>query len=1011
MSHFVCRITPRLLILLIACSGCRLWTVEPLPLPIRDTLSPDMLAAMRQQLDRDDWRPNPEWAPLEVTFEEATSRRLFKANRWIFGSRAVDDAVNRLDSAAPTSTDTATPKDPAATEVAGHPDTDSDQQTERRWDGFWPLNVEQVVDSLDVGQRSHSTRLGSGGLGREYLRRLATENNLSGWNAAILLAQRDPASAREFLPVLQQLVDSYPRQTKSESFNETSPPKTHHGDDQQSQDESEQAATDGESIEALVERVTQQLTEELNRTKPPLSPENQPAKKPPQSQSAKLVESVLERVQSLTPSGESDGKQDDPGNISESMRDAAVEAWCLVLATSGDDPLQSLAPAGKMLERADLPNRIRGELYRSLAIHISPALLPRLSNALRVAGDGERVLLPVRRAAAESCLIHAFANRATDKAGSPDSQASNNTYDSSRWPPTIINCRSDRDGTIRRIFGRWAAIAGYEGDEADAASILEDQLNDRLSQVRSDALISLGWLGTAEALATLKDQSQRPEPLVRAAAVSGLARWGTDELAPFIADESSLVRQAVARQFAADPSTRSFFLIRELLSDADLQVQSAAVRTIANWPDDPALTLLLIALRDGSAPTRRIAFEEIRRRRTVGEAFATFDSPHREQREKAVAELGTRLDITLHFSNRFELASIKLHHETDEVFERDVESLLLTVTDRSLSANSPQRAAAVERLLQLRPADVPLIENFVMKNAGRDDLFVLRELLPQLSPAHAALRDLDEPELSKKRYAAQQLRQSAATASLSPLMLQRLLPHLHGRQDMLIWRDAMTAVMHDATDGNAQVALRALNDERGDIRKLGCDFILRHPQPKFATWLQQLKLFNDADKRVRLAAIEAAGQCGNPTVLADQFDTANPAEQPAETKTRVPGLRSLLTHSDTDTRIRTVISMAQLGDRQGMEELARLSWSPEHGTRQIAVQAMGKTNSTWFIEPLIRRGWTERHVDVRRAILNSLNQLTLPGKRPANLLDESGYDVKIKAWLEWWEAGRQTRNG
>jgi hypothetical protein len=101
--------------------------------------------------------------------------------------------------------------------------------------------------------------------------------------------------------------------------------------------------------------------------------------------------------------------------------------------------------------------------------------------------------------------------------------------------------------------------------------------------------------------------------------------------------------------------------------------------------------------------------------------------------------------------------------------------------------------------------------------------------------------------------------------------------------------------------------------------------------------------------------------------------------------------------------------MAHLGDRQGTQELSRLSWSSESRIRLEAVRAMGETERTLFIEPLIRRGWTERHVDVRRAILNSLNQLTLPGKRPTNLVDENGYDAKIKTWLEWWETGHQTR--
>jgi HEAT repeat protein len=170
----------------------------------------------------------------------------------------------------------------------------------------------------------------------------------------------------------------------------------------------------------------------------------------------------------------------------------------------------------------------------------------------------------------------------------------------------------------------------------------------------------------------------------------------------------------------------------------------------------------------------------------------------------------------------------------------------------------------------------------------------------------------------------------------------------------------------------------------------------------------QLRLFHDDDKRVRLAAIKAAGRSGNLRVVDDISPNTRHLEERPNGGERLLGLRSLLTDSDSDIRMAAIISMCHLADRQAMQELIRLSWNHETQIRVRAVRAMGETGISRFIGPLIHLGWTERHSDVRRSLLASLQQLTLPGKRPAGLCDESRYDVKIKAWLDWWEQNQRS---
>ena len=83
--------------------------------------------------------------------------------------------------------------------------------------------------------------------------------------------------------------------------------------------------------------------------------------------------------------------------------------------------------------------------------------------------------------------------------------------------------------------------------------------------------------------------------------------------------------------------------------------------------------------------------------------------------------------------------------------------------------------------------------------------------------------------------------------------------------------------------------------------------------------------------------------------------------------------------------------MSYLDDLQAMQDLMRMNWNPD------AVEGMGASGHSRFIEQLIRREEDEQHTEVRHSILHSLEQLTLPGKRPPGLLDEFAYDAKIQS--------------
>lgn len=1078
------------------CAGCQSWRVDQLT--FGRPLSPEMVDALRQQLSHDSWRPNPDWTLLEPNAPTNAAGNQPGAFRWQLGSRLVDDVINQLDSVEslqeneretatseapqngallkPPSDDAGEVKDSGEVESTAAKSADADDADQsgeppavpaERWDGFWPLNVGEVLDVLDRRPgHSNASNGAATGLGTQYLIELAGEETLSGQNAAILLARRDPAAAAPFLPVLERLASSIPESVgkSPQSAGRSDPAASSAGNEHARGSHS--GAYSPESAEELLDRLVSQLQSNTDRNETPAAKRRNAGEET--SRPADLVRRAIAHVQRIRDDRQLQKETGGPNQVSISMRAAAAEAWCLALATVASDPFQQMAPPGRLLERSDLPNAVRAELFRGLARRIPPSRIPRLGNALRVSADGRRVPLEVRRAAIDGCLIHALHKASADTNGRTPKGASNDgtanrrphrPYDPSLWPTTVLNCQTDPDRAIRRTLGRWLAFVNYRGEypstspqrqpgpgrlgATDAFSILEAQLHDRDPRVRDDALVSLGLLGTEAARLELRRQAERPEEMVRAAAVRGLAQWGVDEFAFLARDPSFLVRQSVAEQLGRFPSARAALLLRNLLSDRDLTVQLAVVDNLADWPDSLALPLLLEGLRRGSRPTRRAAFAGLRRRRRVSDSFPSFDSVHGSDRDQAVIDLAARLDVPLGYLERLSAEQVGMRWRPDSVRVGDVEADLRLVTDPNAAADSAQHAKALARLKQLEPSDVPIVEEYLLRTNPPGAAVVYRDVLPSISPAHRALADLQQRDVQARRRAASRLRELSAERSLSRLAVRRLAEHLNSRQDTLVWRDAMAAAMPDAAEENGQIALRALNDTRPEIRLLGCAYVRRHPRPAYADWLIRLELVHDPDKRVRLAAIEAAGHCGNRRAL-DGFARSVPgsgapiAEMTSDSggqagfspkqkyrekpfrpldhdsaahawnglpnpSNRAPGLRSLLTDSDPDVRVAAVISMCHLGDPAAIEELIRLSWNPDARLRARAVRAMGETRNSRFIEPLIRRGWTEQNVDVRRTILASLAQLTLPGKRPAGLVDEITYDAKIRQWLDWWE--------
>src|SRR5262249_21648188 len=101
------------------------------------------------------------------------------------------------------------------------------------------------------------------------------------------------------------------------------------------------------------------------------------------------------------------GRTPAPVELSQNMRLAAAEAWCLVLGVAHEDPETALAPAGHALEDGKLPASVADELRRGIARRVRPDRIPGLVAALASSNTDSPKAIEIRRAAAEACVIHA----------------------------------------------------------------------------------------------------------------------------------------------------------------------------------------------------------------------------------------------------------------------------------------------------------------------------------------------------------------------------------------------------------------------------------------------------------------------------------------------------------------------------------------------------------------------------------------------------------------------------
>jgi HEAT repeat protein len=531
-------------------------------------------------------------------------------------------------------------------------------------------------------------------------------------------------------------------------------------------------------------------------------------------------------------------------------------------------------------------------------------------------------------------------------------------------PQIVVDMRSDDDPRVRAEALAMLAARRYP----DALDYLCAALHDVNLSVRLAAIRGLGELNDEKARAELAELLKDRAELVRAEAVSASA-WHGPQSAVFAAarDPSWRVRLKVAVALTHYADADGAAAARRMLNDPSAEVQRQVVRSLASWPLDLAVPVLLDALARDAVSVRKLAAEQLAARwpGPSPSAFPCEAPPAR--RAEALAELRARYQRELGGLSSFtvpvnQAGKPDVHAKADDLHV----SQSLAVGDfAALAALGPDVVGALERLAIDRNMTLPEP--------------VYHNVLPRHSPAFAALERLHGGDLNQRRQAAEDLAAAARTHSPGPLATARLSALMTTETDPVVWTRALEAIDNESGEPAVRMARLALSQNSGEVRRKACEFLTSHPDPGHKPFV--LPLLNDPEQPVVIAAIRALGAAGRMTNTA--------------------ALKNELAASSEDIQLAAAIALARLHDQAGEDALQRLSYSRDIRIRSQLAQSLGELGEVRFASILVRL-LDDSKATVSHAALVSLPRVT--GHDVAQSADGTTVltNEQMARWKKWW---------
>ena len=247
----------------------------------------------------------------------------------------------------------------------------------------------------------------------------------------------------------------------------------------------------------------------------------------------------------------------------------------------------------------------------------------------------------------------------------------------------------------------------------------------------------LGELDDPKAQSSLAELLKDRAELIRAEAVTAIAVHGPEaSVLAAAADPSWRVRVKVAVALAGYSDSAASAAARRMLHDQNAEVERQVVRSVASWPLEAAVPVLLDALARDALSVRKLAADQLAARWPESERFPCEAPPHRSAALEELREpdAGGRYLLaqgegarSTGFSRKAD--SIPAKAGTTNATDQRVEKLVSAGDFTVLAALGRDVVASLERLAIQRHVTLPEP--------------VYGDVLPRYSPVFAALDRLD----------------------------------------------------------------------------------------------------------------------------------------------------------------------------------------------------------------------------------------------------------------------------
>ena len=524
-----------------------------------------------------------------------------------------------------------------------------------------------------------------------------------------------------------------------------------------------------------------------------------------------------------------------------------------------------------------------------------------------------------------------------------------------------------------------------------AFTLARRALNDVRYEVRLAAVEAMGELTNEEAGEELAKLIRHPHDRLRAAAVHGLAKQGDWRTAlTAVEDETWQVRLALAEELAHLSTVESAQIAEKLLSDRSTDVQKQTVQAIAAWPWPRGGQLLLAALDSRVFQTREEAAKLLGEHWAAAATFPYQAEP--EARVKALLELqekwgaefpGEQLSTSNTASHSSSGSSNSASKTLSAAIYKQVAADIRLLNDPTSGQSVKQ--ATCQRLTahgeNLSPALAELIS--VQKTTLPPEVYA--SVLPNVDENFALLSKLETAELTIRRQAASELRQSGSKSSLSDLAMLRLAELIVPEEDAVIWHEVQQLLQDDPREPAVRIQYAALNHPVPEVQRRACVYLGQHGEARHAAVLTAA--LEDNNVVVVTAAAEALGQL-------EELDNTLP-------------LVRLLASRDRQVVLAASMSLARQGEESGGDGLERLALDSDSRIRRKVISTMGELRQARFIPSLMKA--LDDQLGIKQSALDGLTATV--GKNIGQGSDQNPSPMaeQIHRWRQWYLQQEQAR--